>query len=98
MRLWHLIFLVMMAAIVLAVARESVGRVALVVFVTGLAEFILGTTFLMTLFRTFGALGEARRLTAYLEAVVATALVLIAASYIMNIVLWVGVWLVQRVV
>jgi hypothetical protein len=98
MRLWHLIFLVMMAAIVAAVARESVGRVALVVFVTGLLEFILGTTFLMTLFRTFGAIGEARRLLAYLEAIIATALVLVVASYVMTAVLWVGVWLVQRVV
>jgi hypothetical protein len=98
MRLWHLIFLVMMSAIVLTVARESVGRVALVVFVTGLIEFILGTTFIMTLFRTFGAIGEAQRLTAYLEAILATALVLVVASYVMNLVLWAGVWLVQRVV
>jgi hypothetical protein len=98
MRLWHLIFLVMMAAIVLTVARESVGRVALVIFVTGLIEFILGTMFLMTLFRTFGAIGEARRLLAYLEAIVATALVLVVASYVMTGVLWVGVWIVQRVV
>lgn len=98
MRIWHLILMVMMAAVVLGVARESVGRVALVVFVTGLVEFVLGTTFLVTLFRTFGALGEARRVRAYLEAIVASALVLVVASYVMNIVLWVGVWLVQRVV
>lgn len=98
MRLWHLIFLVMMAAIVLTVAREPFGRVALVVFVTGLIEFILGTAFIMTLFRTFGAIGEARHILAYLEAIVATALVLIVAAYAMMAVLWVGVWLVQRVV
>jgi hypothetical protein len=98
MRLWHLIFLVMMSAIVLTVARESVGRVAIVVFVTGFIEFVLGTTFIMTLFRTFGAIGEAERLTAYLEAILATAVVLVVASYVMNLVLWAGVWLVQRVV
>jgi len=98
MRLWHLIFLIVMAAVVLAIARESVGRVALVIFTTGLIEFVLGLTFVMTLFRTFGALGEAQRLVAYLEAIVATILVLVVASYVMNAVLWVGVWLVQRVV
>jgi hypothetical protein len=97
MRLWHLIYIVMMAAIVATAARETVGRVALVVFTTGLIEFALGVTFVMTLFRTFGAIGEARHILSYLEAVFATALVLIVASYVMTGVLWVGVWLVQRV-
>lgn len=97
MRILHLIFAVMMAAVVMTVAREPVGRVALVVFITGSVEIVLGLTFIMTLFRTFGAIGEARSVLAYVEAIAATAVVLVVASYVMNTVLWAGVWLVQRV-
>ncbi len=71
------------------------GRVAIVVFTTGLIEIVLATTAIMTLFQTVGAIGEARRITAYAEAVLATATVLTVASITMNAVLTVGVRLAQ---
>lgn len=98
MRLWHWLLMIWMTATALAVARDPIGRVALVVFVTGLIEIILGTTAVMTLFRTLGAIGEARRLTAYAEAILATVLVLTVASISMNAVFAVGMRLAQVVV
>lgn len=98
MRLWHWLFLIWMIAIVLTVSRDPIGRVAVVVFLTGLIEIVLATTAIMTLFRTLGAIGEARRLTAYAEAILATALILVTASVSMNTVLVVGVRLAQLAV
>lgn len=98
MRLWHLLTLVLMVALVLAIARSDVGRVALIVFFTGIGEIILGVTALMQLFKTIGAFGEARGLTAHVEAIVATALVLLIATIGMNAVLWAGLWLLQELV
>ena len=77
-------------AVCMAIWRDDVGRVALVVFVTGFIEFVMALVALMTLFKTVGAIGEAKRLTAYAEAVVATAFVLVVASVTMNAVFWVG--------
>ncbi len=82
----------------LAVARDPVGRVALVVFLTGLAEIALGTTAIMTLFQTIGTIGAARRMATWVEALGATVLVVLGASFSMIAILWAGVWLVQRVV
>lgn len=98
MRLWHWLFLIWMTAITLTVCREPIGRVAVIVFITGLIEIVLGTTAIMTLFRTLGAIGEARRITAYAEAVLATMLVLVVASISMNAVFAVGIRLAQRVI
>jgi hypothetical protein len=97
MRLWHLLMAVFFAALVLMIARAEVGRVALVVFFTGLGEVVLGTTALMQLFRTIGAFGAARDFLAHVEALAATALVLILATASMNAVLWVGVALLDRI-
>jgi hypothetical protein len=96
MRLIHLILLVFFAAIILTLARDPVGRVAIVVFFTGLAEFIFGTMAVMTLFQTVGAIGEADRPQAYVEAILRTALALVVATVTMNGLLWIGVWLVQK--
>jgi hypothetical protein len=96
MRILHLILLVFFTAIILTLAREPAGRVAIVVFFTGLAECIFGTMAIMSLFQTVGAIGEADRPVAYLEAIIRTALVLLVATLTMNGLLWIGVWLVQR--
>ncbi len=98
MRLWHLILGIVFVAVVLAISREAVGRVALVVFITGLGEFILGLTAVMTLFQTVGAIGYARDLFSYLQAIAATLIVVAVASVTMNALLWLGIQAVQRVV
>jgi hypothetical protein len=98
MRLWHLIVLVFCLGTVFGIARSEIGRVALIVFFTGLGEMILGTTALMHLFKSLGAFGHARGLLAHVEALAATALILLAATVSMNAVLWVGVALLQRAV
>jgi hypothetical protein len=98
MRIWHTLVLMFVLATVMAISREAVGRVALVVFIVGLSELVLGLTAIMTLFRTVGAMGHARTLGAYVEALLATAVVLVLASTSMNLVFGVGVWLLQRVV
>ena len=98
MRLWHLALAVVVVGALLAIGRDGVGRVALVVFFTGLAEFLLGTLALTTLFQTVGSIGEARGFQEYAIAVGATVLVLAAATLVMNSVLWVGVSLCQSVI
>jgi hypothetical protein len=72
-----------MLALALAVAREPVGRVALVVFVTLGGELVCGTTAVMLLFRTFAALADSRDLLDYAQALMATAVVLLVASWVM---------------
>lgn len=99
MRTWHLTFAVFLAALAFAFAREEVGRVALVVFLTASAMVALGTTSVMLLFRTFGSLGTARRAGDYVEAVAATLGVLAFGASSMLAVLWCGiswVWMVVR--
>lgn len=98
MRVWHFLFLVMLSAILLTVSREPTGRVAIVVFFTGLGEFILGLTAIMFLFRTIAALGYSRSVLAWTEAFVTTIVVVVIASVTMNALLWCGVSLMQRVV
>lgn len=97
MRLWHLLAAVFLTAFLLVIARAEVGRVALVVFFTGLGEVVLGATALMQLFRTIGAFGAARDFLAHVEALAATALVLLLATASMNAVLWVGVAILDRI-
>jgi hypothetical protein len=98
MRLWHLIFVTMLAACVLTAARSDAGRVAIVVFAVGLAEMFCGTTAILALFRTVGAIGEAKSVATYAVAMVATVLVVFFASILMNGLLWLGIALLQRVV
>jgi hypothetical protein len=98
MRLWHLVLVILFLAILLTVAREEAGRVAIVVFATGLVELVLALAAIMSLFRTMGAIGEARTLFGYCEAVLATLLVLVVASALMNGILWIGYWLVEAAV
>jgi hypothetical protein len=97
MRLWHLFLLVLVLGILMAITRDVVGRIALIVFLTALGEVIFGTTAVMALFQTIGAIGMARGFFEHGQAVAATTLVLIAATTIMSIWLFVGAWLVQAV-
>jgi hypothetical protein len=95
MRLWHLFVLILALSVIFTIVRDPVGRIALIVFMTGLGEVVIGTTAVMALFQTIGAFGEAKGLFAHAEAVATTALVLIIATTIMSTWLFAGVWLVR---
>jgi hypothetical protein len=95
MRLWHLLVFILGLSLVLTIGRDQVGRIALIVFVTALGEVIIGTTAVLALFRTIGAIGEAKGLFGHAEAVAGTAVVLIVATTIMSSWLFAGAWLVQ---
>ena len=95
MRLWHLFVFIMALGVILAIIRDPVGRIALIVFFTALGEVVIGTTTIMALFQTIGALGEAKGLVAHAEALATTTLVLVFATAIMSSWLFVGAWLVQ---
>jgi hypothetical protein len=95
MRLWHLFVFIIGLGVILAIVRDPVGRIALIVFFTALGEVIFGTTAVLALFQTIGALGEAKGLVAHAEAVASTTLVLIVATAIMSSWLFAGAWLVQ---
>src|SRR5438477_2486447 len=77
MRLWHLVLLILASGIVLTIIRDPVGRIALIVFITAVGEVAFGTTAVMALFQTIGAIGMARGLFEHTQAVAATTLVLI---------------------
>jgi hypothetical protein len=95
MRLWHLLVLILALAMILAIVRDVVGRIALIVFVTALGEAILGTTAILALFQTIGGIGEAKGVFAHVEAVATTALVVVIATAVMASWLFAGAWLVQ---
>ena len=94
MRLWHLFLGVCLLAVMLTVARDPAGRVAMVVFFTTLGEVALGTTAIMMLFQTVGAIGEAKGLYEHAEALFATTVVLALGTALMSALLFVGCWLV----
>ena len=98
MRLWHLFVAIMALSLIFTIIRDPVGRIALIVFLTGLGEVVFGTTAILALFQTIGSLGEAKGLFAHAEAVAATALVLIIATTIMSSWLFAGAWLVQSAI
>jgi hypothetical protein len=95
MRLWHLVFGIMVIASVLSICRDPAGRVALIVFVTGLGEVVFGTTSLLALFESVGSLGEAKGPVAHVEAIAVTAQVLAVATTVMSAWLFLGIWLVR---
>ena len=94
MRLWHLFLGVLLLAVVLTIARDPAGRVAMVVFFTTVGEVVVGTTAIMMLFQTVGAIGEAKGLVEHAEAVFATTVVLAIGTALMWGLLVVGGWLV----
>ena len=95
MRLWHLTVVILMLGVVFSLVRDPVGRVGLIVFVTGLGETALGVTAIMALFQTVGAIGMARGLLEHAEAMAATTVVLAVATAVMSFWLFIGVWLIQ---
>src|SRR3954465_682457 len=95
MGLWHLIFCIVVVALGMTLARAPAGRVALIVFVIGLGEVVLGTTALLALFQTIGAFGEADSLSTHAEAVFATTVVLTVGTSTMTALLFAGAWLVN---
>lgn len=95
MRLWHLVVFILAMGLVLAIVRDPVGRIALIVFVTALGEVVIGTTAVLALFQTIGSLGEAKGVVAHAEAVATTTLVLVLATAVMSSLLFGGAWLVQ---
>jgi hypothetical protein len=97
MRLLQLLFVIALIAVGMAVSRDPIGRVFLVVFLTGVGEFAFGLTAVMALFQTVGAFGEARSVQAHLEAVAATGFVLAIATAVMSGWLFAGVCLVLAV-
>ncbi|WP_422925948.1 hypothetical protein [Singulisphaera sp. PoT] len=98
MRLWHLTLAVILVSVILSLIRDPVGRVAVIVFFTGLGEVVMGTSAILALFQTLGALGEAKGLVAHTEALMATGIVLSIATGAMSAWLWIGVWLVKTTV
>ena len=95
MRLWHIFVFILALSLVLAIVRDPLGRIALIVFLTASGEVVIGTTAVMALFQTIGSLGEAKGLFAHAEAVATTALVLIIATTVMSSWLFAGAWLVH---
>jgi hypothetical protein len=95
MRLWHLVLGIFVMALVLTLARDPAGRVAVIVFIFGLGEAISGTTAILALFRTIGAIGEADSPLAHAGAVLATTVVLAVATTIMASLFFAGAWLVR---
>jgi hypothetical protein len=95
MRLAHAVFGVALLALTLSILRDPVGRVCLIVLVTGLGEVVFGLAGVMGLFQTVGAIGEARTLTAHVEAVVETTFVLALATVAMTGWLFIGAWAVS---
>jgi hypothetical protein len=98
MRLWHLSVAILILGVLMGIVRDPAGRVALIVFVTGLGETALGLAAVMALFQTVGAIGMARGLLDHAEAVAATSLVLLAATAVMSAWLFVGAWLINATV
>jgi hypothetical protein len=83
MRLSSLVFAVLVLGTIMGIARDEVGRVAVIVFFTGLSTSIAGVGSIMALFQTVGALGEAKTIGASVEALAATVLVLAVGSFLM---------------
>ncbi len=95
MRLWNLVLAILVIGVILGIARDEVGRVAVIIFFTGLGTIVAGLTAIMTLFQTVGAIGESRSLGTCIEALAATAVVLMVGSATMLGVMFGGGLLIQ---
>ena len=67
----------------------------MIVFFTGLGTIFVGLGAILALFQTIGAFGEARSVGSHVEALAATAVVLIVGSSVTLGMLFVGARLVQ---
>jgi hypothetical protein len=95
MRLSTLLFAILVLATLMAIVRDEVGRVAVIVFFTGLGTTIVVLGAIMALFQTIGAFGEAHSLLSHVEALAATAVVLIVGSSMTLGLLFAGAQLMQ---
>jgi hypothetical protein len=95
MRLWHLVVGTMLAALVLAIGRDPVGRFSIAVFVIGVGTVVLGTASLLALFQSFAAVGHAEGFGEHARALAVSAVVLSAATAAIVVWLFVGVWLTE---
>ncbi len=98
MRIWNLSLATFVLAVVLAMLRDEVGRVAVIVFLAGLGLMASGLMAIMALFQTLGAFGEARGVVAHVEALAASAVVLLVGSAAMLAAIYAGAWLVNLAV
>lgn len=98
MRLSTLGFYILVLSVVFTLLRDEVGRVAVIVFATGLGVTVGGVTTSMALFQTIGAFGEAQTLYAHVEALIATAIVLLVASLVMLMTMFAGAYLVRMAI
>ncbi|GAC1336525.1 MAG: hypothetical protein NVSMB14_04160 [Isosphaeraceae bacterium] len=97
MRVWHLLLMIFASAVMLAVANERIGQVFLVMFLTGIAEVVCGTTALLNLFKSIGAIGKAEKPAAYVEAILATALILMIGTIAMTGLMFIGATLLKNI-
>jgi hypothetical protein len=95
MRLWNLVLAILVIGIIMGIARDEVGRVAVIIFFTGLGTVVAGLTSIMALFQTIGALGESRSFGTCVEALAATVVVLFVGSATMLGVMFGGGLLIQ---
>jgi uncharacterized membrane protein len=94
MRIAHLVLIVAVLALGMSLTREPMGRVFVIVFLTGVGELVLALAAIMALFQTVGALGEARTLFDHCEAFLATVVVLAVGSTAMCGWMFAGAWMV----
>ena len=95
MRLSTLLFAILVLATLMGIVRDEVGRVAVIVFFTGLGTIVVVLGAIMALFQTVGAFGHARSVLSHLEALLATAMVLVVGSSVTLGLLFAGAQLVQ---
>ncbi len=98
MRIWNLSLATVVVAVALAMLRDEVGRVAVIVFIAGLGLIACGLVAILALFQTLGSFGEARGVIAHAGAMAATAAVLVVGSATMLGTIYAGAWLVNRAV
>lgn len=98
MRISTTMFGVLVLAIIFTLLRDEVGRVAVIVFGAGLGVTVGGVAAIMALFQTIGAFGEAQTWIAHIEALVATALVLVVGSAGMLVFMFLGAYLIRLAV
>jgi hypothetical protein len=95
MRLSNLLFAILVIATVMGISRDEVGRVAVIVFFTGLGTIVVVLGAIMALFQTIGAFGHAQSVLSHVEALAATAVVLVVSSSVTLGLLFAGAQLVQ---
>jgi hypothetical protein len=95
MRLSTLLFVILVLATLMGIVRDEIGRVAVIVFFTGLGTILVVLGAILALFQTVGAFGEAQSLLSHIEALAATAVVLLVGSSVTLGLLFAGAQLVQ---